>query len=189
MSKQNTPTSSAHSINSITAPRVSVEATINSDLPGLKTLLVEFFSGAKLFAKIQRTDTGITQATIQGHPKQFPSSLEYLRDMLYLKFGAAIVWSETTDVTEVSRLNSVTIEDTLPELKRDPSSGVFVEKELEEISFGGSATTENLKNIARQTFQSMMEGAGIAIEYSDSLDYFKVNPGSYNPSKTQILLP
>jgi len=122
------------------------------------------FLGAKLFAKIKRTDTGITKATIQGHPKQFPSSLEYLRDMLYLRFGPAIVWSEATDVTEESRLNSVTIEDTLPELKRDPSSGVFLEQAIEEISFGGSATTENLKNIARQTFQSMMTGVrGVGI--------------------------
>ena len=43
----------------------------------------------------------------------------------------------------------------------DPSSGLFLEH-VKEISFGGSATMENMKIIATQTFQSMMEGAGIA---------------------------
>ncbi|KAJ8324735.1 hypothetical protein O5D80_006974 [Batrachochytrium dendrobatidis] len=159
MSGHNTPISTAHSFLSLNTPRVSVEATINSDLPGLKTLLVEYFSGARLFAKIQRTDTGITQATVQGHPKQFPSSLEYLRELLKIKYDAAIVWGEASAVSEESRYNSITIEETLPALKRDPSSGEFLEKELDEISFGGSAATEALKKIAKETFASMANAA------------------------------
>ncbi|OAJ43889.1 hypothetical protein BDEG_27202 [Batrachochytrium dendrobatidis JEL423] len=165
MSGHNTPISTAHSFLSLNTPRVSVEATINSDLPGLKTLLVEYFFGARLFAKIQRTDTGITQATVQGHPKQFPSSLEYLRELLQIKYDAAIVWGEASAVSEESRYNSITIEEALPTLERDPSSGEFLEKELDEISFGGSAATEALKKIVKETFASMENattGFGIA---------------------------
>ncbi|KAJ3321915.1 hypothetical protein HDV06_003781 [Boothiomyces sp. JEL0866] len=40
-------------------------------------------------------------------------------------------------------------------LKRQPSSGKFTEKNFEEISVGGSANTENLKKIARNTFTQM----------------------------------
>ncbi|KAK5667233.1 hypothetical protein QVD99_006440 [Batrachochytrium dendrobatidis] len=165
MSGHNTPISTAHSFLSLNTPRVSVEATINSDLPGLKTLLVEYFSGARLFAKIQRTDTGITQAIVQGHPKQFPSSLEYLRELLQIKYDAAIVWGEASAVSKESRYNSITIEEALPTLERDPSSGEFLEKELDEISFGGSAATEALKKVVKETFASMANattGFGIA---------------------------
>ena len=59
----------------------------------------------------------------------------------------------------------VSIEETLPTLKRDPSSGEFLEKDFEEISFGGSAMTENLKKIAIQAVESAMggvKGVGVA---------------------------
>jgi len=139
---------------------VSVEATINSDETGIKTVLAEFFSGAKLFAKIRRTEDGITKTTIQAHPKLLTSSLEYLKELLFIKYGAAIVWGKESIVVEENRLSSVTIEDTVPAgLKRDPSSGEFMEKHFEEISFGGSATTENLKKIAKDTFTRMTNAA------------------------------
>jgi hypothetical protein len=123
-------------------------------------MLADFFAGAKLFAKIRRTDKGITTAIIQGHPKQFPSSLEYLKGLLLLKYDAAIVWGDTSLVTEMDRFDSITIEDTEPpELKRDPSSGLFQELQLDEISFGGSASTETLKKIAKDTFTTMSNAA------------------------------
>jgi uncharacterized ubiquitin-like protein YukD len=159
MSGQNTPISTTLSSRSLNTPRVTVEATINSDQPGIKTLLVEYFSGAKLFAEIRHTYSGITAATVQGHPKLMPSSLEYLRELLLIKYDAAIVWSKESIVGEENRLCSVTIEDTPAELKRGQSSGEFLEKHFEEISLGGSATTENLKKIAKETFASMAGAA------------------------------
>ncbi len=144
---------------SLNSPRVSISATINSDIDGIKRLLADFFTGAKLFAKIHRTDDGITTAIIQGHPKQFPSSLEYLKGLLLLKYDAAIVWGDSSLVTEKDRFDSITIEDTEPGLKREPSSGFFQEFQLDEISFGGSATTENLKKIAKDTFITMSKAA------------------------------
>jgi uncharacterized ubiquitin-like protein YukD len=159
MSGQNTPISTTLSSRSLNTPRVTVEATINSDHPGIKTLLVEYFSGAKLFAKIRHTDSGITAATVQGHSKLMPSSLEYLRELLLINYDAAIVWSKESIVGEENRLCSVTIEDTPAELKRGQSSGEFIEKHFEEISLGGSATTENLKKIAKETFASMAGAA------------------------------
>ncbi|EGF77311.1 hypothetical protein BATDEDRAFT_27619 [Batrachochytrium dendrobatidis JAM81] len=108
---------------------VSVEATINSDCAGLKTLLAEYFSEVNMLAKIRDTDSGIT---------------------------ASIVEKE-------NRLSSVTIEDTPEKLKRDPSSEEFLEKHFEEISFGGSAATENLKKVARETFASMINATGFGV--------------------------
>lgn len=134
MSGQNTPISTAQSPLSLHTSRVSVVVAINSGLPGLETFLVDYFSGAKLFAKIQKT-TGMTLVTVQGHLNQFPSSLEYLKVLLQIKFNAAIVWGEASAVSEENRYNSITTEENLPNLKRDPSSGEFLEKELEEISF------------------------------------------------------
>jgi hypothetical protein len=133
-------------------------------MPGIKKILSEFFLGAKLFAKIQRKEHGTTNVIVQGHPNQFPATLEFLRGMLMAYYDSTIVWGETYAVATENRFNSVTIEDTLPILKRDPSSGEFCEKDLEEISFGGSATTENVKKIANQTFKSMVDGVrGIGI--------------------------
>jgi hypothetical protein len=159
MSGQNTPISTTLSLLSLNTPRVSVEATINSDQPGIKTLLGEFFTGAKLFAKIQRKDNRITTATIQGHSKQFPASLDYLKELLQIKYNAAIVWGEMIAVAEENRYNSIIIEETLPTLKRDPSSGEFLERELEEISFGGSAATENVKKIVKEAVASVTNAA------------------------------
>jgi uncharacterized ubiquitin-like protein YukD len=159
MSGQNTPISTTLSLLSLNYPRVSVEATINSEQPGIKTLLVEFFTGAKLFAKIQRKDKRITSATIQGHPKQFPAYLVHLKGLLQIKYDAAIVWGEPIAVAEENRYNSIIIEETLPTLKRDPSSGEFLEKEIEEISFGGSAATENLKKIFKEAVASVTNAA------------------------------
>jgi hypothetical protein len=47
----------------------------------------------------------------------------------------------------------------LPTLKRDPSSGEFLERELEEISFGGSAATENVKKIVKEAVASVTNAA------------------------------
>jgi uncharacterized protein YsxB (DUF464 family) len=182
MSGQNTPISTTLSLLSLNTPRVSVEATFNSDQPGIKTLLGEFFTGAKLFAKIQRKDNRITTATIQGHPKQFPASLDYLKELLQIKYNAAIVWGEMIAVAEENRYNSIIIEETfkvgkvssiiielylfssaiiieetLPTLKRD--SGECLERELEEISFGGSAATENVKKIVKEAVASVTNAA------------------------------
>jgi hypothetical protein len=159
MSGQNTPLSKTLSSQSLSTPRVSIEAIINSDKPGIKTLLAEYFSGAKLFAKIRHTDSGITAATVQGHAKLIYTSLEYLKELLLITYDAAIVWSEECIVGEENILCSVTIENTPAELKRGQSSGEFLEKHFKEISFGGSATTENLKKIAQQTFASMAGAA------------------------------
>ncbi|KAJ8323887.1 hypothetical protein O5D80_007118 [Batrachochytrium dendrobatidis] len=120
---------------------VSVEATINSDCAGLKTLLAEYFSEVNMLAKIRDTDSGITAVTIQGHPKAVSPSMEYLKDLLLI----------------------VTIEDTPEKLKRNPSSEEFLEKHFEEISFGGSAATENLKKVARETFASMINTTGFGV--------------------------
>ena len=150
MSGQNSPVSRALSSVSLSSNNrsVSIEVTINSDSPGIKTLLAEFCSGAKLFAKIRKTENGITAVTVQGHPKLMPSSLKCFNDLLRIKYDATIVWSKESIVAKENRLSSVTIGDTLTELKRGQSSGEFLEKHFEEISFGGSATTENLKKIA-----------------------------------------
>lgn len=147
---------------SLNTPCVSVKLTINSDQPGIKTLLVDFFTGAKLFAKIQRTGNGITTIIIQGHPKLLPATLDYLTGLLEIKYNAAIVRGETIAVAEEDKFNSIIIEETLPTLKRDPSSGEFLEKELEEISVGGSAATENVKKIVKEAVASV---TNIATEF------------------------
>ena len=133
-------------------------------MPGIKNILKDYFLGAKLYVKIQRTDVGITKVIMQGHPKQFPNALEYLRGMLSAKYDSAIFWGEMSSVAAENRFNSVTIEETLPTLKRDPSSGEFLEEDIEEISFGGSAMTENLKKIAIQAVENVMGGVkGIGV--------------------------
>ena len=76
-----------------------------------------------------------------------------------IKYDTAIVWSKESIVAEENRLSSVTIEDTPAELKRGQSSGEFLEKHFEEIFFDGSATTENLKKIARETYASISNAA------------------------------
>ena len=164
MSGQNTPIKT-HSTVSLDTPRVSVEATINSDMTGIKTILKTYFLGAKVGAKIQRTGVGITKVIMQGNPELIRSTLKVLAGVLSVEYGAAIVWGEMSDVAAENRFNSVTIEETLPTLKRDPSSGEFLEKDFEEISFGGSAMTENLKKIAIQAVESVMggfKGVGVA---------------------------
>lgn len=159
MSRAATPVSSIL----LNAPRVAVEATINSDKPGLKTWLVEFFSGAKLFAKIERTGIGITFITIQGFKAHLTACLERLAKLLKLLYDAAIVWGDMTEVPEDSKFTAITIEETPLTRKRNQSSGEFLEQELEEISFGGSAATETVKKIARNTFNSMINySTGIA---------------------------
>ncbi|EGF84118.1 hypothetical protein BATDEDRAFT_85425 [Batrachochytrium dendrobatidis JAM81] len=142
---------------------VSVEATINSDCAGLKTLLAEYFSEVNMLAKIRDTDSGITAVTIQGHSETVSPSMEYLKDLLLIGYDAAIVWGKKSIVEKENRLSSVTIEDTPEKLKRDPSSEEFLEKHFEEISFGGSAATENLKKVARETFASMINTTGFGV--------------------------
>ena len=156
MSGQNTLISAIQSFWSLTTPSVSVEATINSEAPGIKTMLVDYFSSSKLFAKIHRKDANITVITIQGPEEQVIFSLNYLKELLKWTYDAAIVWSVPSNVGAENRPTSVTIEDTVPTLKRDSSSGVFLDKE---ISFGGSATTENVKKIIQETFDSMSNTA------------------------------
>ena len=70
-------------------------------------------------------------------------------------YDAAIVWGETNPVIDENRYNSIVIEETLPKFKREPSSGEFLEVELDEISFGGSASTENVKKIVKEAFASV----------------------------------
>ena len=137
--------------------RVSVVATINSDLTGIKTILNRYFLGAKLGAKIQRAGVGITKVTLQGNPEHINSTLNILAGVLRAEYGAAIVWGEMSKVTAENRFNSVTIEDTKATLNQDPSFG---EEDFEEISFGGSAMTENLNKMAIQVVESVM-GRGI----------------------------
>ena len=167
---------------------MSVEATINSDQPGIQTLLVEYFTGAKLFAKIQLKDIGITSATIQGHPWQFPASLEYFKGLLGTKYNAVIDWGETIAVAEENRYNSITVEETLASSKREPSSGEFLQRELEEVSFGGSVATENLKKIVKEAFGSVTNAAtgfGIA---KDGFHLSKKSISLSSTRKTDMLL-
>lgn len=156
MSLQETPLSSALSALSLNIPRVAVDVTINSDEKGIKSLLANFLIGAKLFGKIKHRNNGITMVTIQGHPKQFPSSLDYLKGLLMIKYDAAMVWGELNTVEPQNRLDSVIIEETVLALKRNPSSGEFLEQEVDEISFGGSAGTEQFKKVAQSITQSML---------------------------------
>ena len=135
--------------------RVSVVATINSDLTGIKTILNRYFLGAKLGAKIQRAGVGITKVTLQGNPEHINSTLNILAGVLRADYGATIVWGEMSKVTAENRFNSVTIEETL---NKDPSFGEFLETDFEEISIGGSAMTENLKKMAIQVVESVMGG-------------------------------
>ncbi|KAI8892208.1 hypothetical protein BC833DRAFT_612386 [Globomyces pollinis-pini] len=161
MSGQHTPLSSTFSLAPVNPPRVSVEVTINSDYPGINTFLVEFFTGAKMFAKILRKDDRITTAVIQGHPDHFTRTLHHLKDLLYRNYDAAIVWGEVVDVAEENKYDSITIEDTAPTLKRDPSSGEFLERKLDEISFGGSAATENFNKILQKALADAAMAIGV----------------------------
>ncbi|KAJ3267646.1 hypothetical protein HDV01_004585 [Terramyces sp. JEL0728] len=132
--------------------------------PGIKTFLFNTFSGAKFFAKIQHIDAGFTKMVIQGHPNEMPNFLEYLKELLQIEYNVDLVWDIEKVVGE-NRLTSVTIEDTVPaELKRDPSSGEFLEKQFEEISFGGSAATENIKKITKEVLsQTINTGKGYLV--------------------------
>lgn len=159
MSGQNTPISTSLSLPSLNTPSASVKATIDSDQPGIKTVVVDFFTGAKLFAKIQRTGNGVTTIIIHGHPKLLPASLAYLKELLDIQYDVAMVWDEPIAVSDVNIVNSISIEETLPALKREPSSGEFLEKELEEISLGGSAVTENVKKIVKEAVTSFTKAA------------------------------
>ena len=159
MPAQNTPIKSS-SLNSLNSPRFSAEVTINSAETGIKTVLANFCTGAKLFAKIQRTDDNITKATIQGEEKMLLKCLDVLKDLLLSQYEAAIVWREISEVSEENWLTSVLIDETMPGLKRMGSSGEFQEQFFEEISFGASATTENLKKIVKDTFNMMTNAAG-----------------------------
>ena len=159
MSTENTPIRSL-SLNSLNSPRFSAEVTINAAHTGVKTVLANFCTGAKLFAKIQRTDVNITKATIQGEEKMLLKCLDVLKDLLLSQYDAAIVWGEISKVSEENRLTSVIIDETIPGLKRMGSSGEFQEQHFEEISFGASATTENLKKIVKDTVNMMNNAAG-----------------------------
>jgi hypothetical protein len=154
MSGHNTPIAS--SSNSLTTPRVAVDISINSDNVGLKSFLAQFCTEGKLFAKIQRTEIGVTQLTLQGNQKQISPALGHLQELLKIHYGAAMVWCEIKTVEEQDKLNSVTIEDTAMKLKRTPSSGEFLEQKFEEISFGGSAATEEFKKIGKTIAQSII---------------------------------
>jgi hypothetical protein len=82
-----------HSTLSLNTPRVTVDVTINSKQKGIKLFLYNYFIKAEVFAKIQRTDAAITKATIQGHPLQFPSTLDILKYLLTMRYDVAIVWT------------------------------------------------------------------------------------------------
>lgn len=110
----------------------------------------------------QHADVGITNMTIYSLSKDIHRSMNNLTDFLKIKCdGAAIVWSES-DIVKDNKLSSITIEDTQPGgLKRDPSSGEFLEKDLEEISFGGSAASENVTKLFNM-IASAVNGLGVA---------------------------
>ncbi|KAI8903034.1 hypothetical protein EDD86DRAFT_251905 [Gorgonomyces haynaldii] len=142
------------------SPRVSVKVSINSDRPGLKTMLAEFCRKMRVFAKIQHSWDGLTTVTFQGHPEQFPRTLLILKETLDKLPNTAIVWDERPEtVTAENRFTAVTIEEPSSGLKRDPSSGEFTQLDVQEISLGGSANTETLKNIAVGVFNKMMGAA------------------------------
>ena len=159
ISGQNSTFSRALSSVSLTTPRVTYEVTITSIRPGIKNFLCDHFSKAKIFAKIRRTEPDTTKVTLQGHSDRFPAFLNHLNGLLQIQYDAAIAWNQ---VTTTERLSSITIEDTPAVLKREPSSGEFLQKEFEEISLGGSAATENFKKLFKETFANAAIGVGIA---------------------------
>jgi hypothetical protein len=154
MSGANTPIS-AISTHSMNTPRYGTKVLINSDNPGIKSYLIKYFTDAKMFAKIERKERGVTNITLQGHIDQFELTLNVLKSFLADEFGAAAVWFPYSRVADEDRLNSVTIEDTLPELKRDHSSGEFLQQHFDEISFGGSAGNEEIKKVGKDIVQAM----------------------------------
>jgi hypothetical protein len=176
---------SALSLGTPLPPRVSVVASINCDTPGFKTFLFEFCTGEHLFASIHRLGPGMTSVTFQGHHSQFPRSLETLKTRLSKEWGedVAIVWTPPTQVADKDRFTCITIQETLADLKRLPSSGEFLEKELDEISFGGSAAgeqfmamTQALAQTGTDTYYSFARTTGlmkapdekiISLEYQD----------------------
>jgi len=134
--------------------RVSVEASINSDYPGLKAMLAEHCKEMKVCAKIQHSKKGITTVTFQGPKILFPLTLETLKAKLDQLENTAIVWDAYVPVSDDNRLFSITIEETPPALKRDPSSGNFELFDVEEIPIGGSAVS-SLNEVSQSFIQKV----------------------------------
>ncbi|KAI8895184.1 hypothetical protein BC833DRAFT_615631 [Globomyces pollinis-pini] len=91
-------------------------------------------------------------------------------------------------------MGSVTIEDTPAELKRGQSSGEFLEKHFEEISFGGSATTENVNMAGAATDFGIAKGwipavkeKHISIQYKDQR--YDLEVSSYKSMSNVISSP
>jgi hypothetical protein len=65
-------------------------------------------------------------------------------------------WGEASTVEVSDRLVSIVVEDTASAIKRMVSSGELMVKDVDEISFGGSATTENFKQLGQTSAQSIL---------------------------------
>ncbi|KAI3655732.1 hypothetical protein MP638_006545 [Amoeboaphelidium occidentale] len=137
-------------------PRISMTATIDNDVPELKSFLFDFFKAAKLFAKIRHEVNNTTSVLVQGHPKIVPPAMDFLKDLLLTRFDAVPMLCSAPFPTEDNdRLESVMIEETPAGMKRDNSSGEFREIPLEEVSFGASANTEYFKMLLQDTVASI----------------------------------
>jgi hypothetical protein len=152
-------------------PRISMTAIIESDVPELKSFLFRFFEGAKVFAKIRHEINNSTSILVQGHPKLVPASMAYLKDLLLIRFdGAPMTCSDLFPTEDSDRLESVMIEETPVGLRRDNSSGEFREIPLQDISFGGSAATEDIKKMLQETVAAISPlGRAVGVVKTDRM--------------------
>jgi hypothetical protein len=118
--------------------RVNISATINTDAPGVKTFLLQFFTNAKICAKIFHAANGRTYIIFQGNQNQqkhLLKALEFLRDLLCNHYGGgtAIVSESFESAIKDEYFDGATIENTVPGLKRADSSGSLKQEHFEEI--------------------------------------------------------
>ena len=107
--------------------RVATEASILSDVPGLKTFLAESLVFFKPPGRITHTEPGKTIMTLQGDRPQVNRNLDALREILTAKFDkdASMQWPEPKPVSIEEYLENVVVEESPPELKR---SGVEIRR-------------------------------------------------------------
>ena len=125
-------------------PKMSVEATITSERPGIGRQIYTWFAGVVVFARIRHQSNGTISVTLQGHPNLLELCLLLLKDILRELYHTSILWSDMTTVSEENELFSVSIENSPP----------AEEKDCDEISLAGSATTEHVQHVFRESFHN-----------------------------------
>ena len=133
---------------------MSVEVTFVTQRTGFKTELAQLCKGSKILANISRSKVGETVATLQGPQERLSLFLATLKQRLIENGG--IHCTHGPFIQPESDLTKITIMDTTPELKRDPSSGFFLEEAVldDGISFGGSAATESVQKLIKAAFEN-----------------------------------